>query len=196
MWLMGGGSAFASLRPHDAPRTPNNVFSSALGELKQSGVMFDAAHWRSEITVLYSAQAQRSTRAVGGWPGAPDYSELPPLLSERRLDTDPLPPLRSSLVWPTTYAAEYLTKPNPIIEFAPPDPAVGVAYSALDTLYVTVGGPAGSGHPVMTLYHGGHNAPFVFSGFPVWYFSRAHSIPLVDFVLQRVWGMTRRPVPR
>ena len=74
MWLMGGGSAFASLRPHDAPRTPNNVFSSALGELKQSGVMFDAAHWRSEITVLYSAQAQRSTRAVGGWPGAPDYS--------------------------------------------------------------------------------------------------------------------------
>jgi hypothetical protein len=117
MWLMGGGSAFASLRPYDAARTPNNVFSSTLGELGPGQLMHDAAHWRSEVTVQYSARAMRSGRAVGGWPGAPDYSLLPQELAERSLVTDPLPPLRSGLVWPTTYAAEYLTKPNRVVEF-------------------------------------------------------------------------------
>jgi hypothetical protein len=48
----------------------------------------------------------------------------------------------------------------------------------------------------MTLYHGGENPTFVFSGFPVWYFQRAQAIPLVDFVLQRIWGLSRQPVPR
>jgi len=196
MWLMGGGSAFASLRPHDAPRSPNNVFSRELGELGQGRLMYDSAHWRSELTVLFSARAVRSERAVGGWAGAPDYSELPAELTERNTLTDPLPPLRSSMVWPTSYAAEYLTKPNLVVEFDPPDPNTGVAYSALDTLYETQGGQSGSGKPVMTLYHGAENGRFVFSGFPIWYFSRTQSIPLVDFVLQKVWGMTRRPVPR
>jgi hypothetical protein len=36
----------------------------------------------------------------------------------------------------------------------------------------------------------------VFSGFPIWYFQRSQTIDLVDFVLQRLWGMSRRPVPR
>jgi len=146
--------------------------------------------------VLFSVRATRSARAVGGWPGAPDYSLLPPELAERSVLTDPLPPLRANLSWPASYGAEYLTKPNSIIELDPPDPNVGQEHSALDTLYETVGGQAGSGHPVMTLYHGREADRFVFSGFPIWYFSRTQSIPLVDFVLQNIWGLTRRPVPR
>jgi hypothetical protein len=196
MWLMGGGAAYASLRDHDAAKSPNNVFANSLGELVQGRLMYDSAHWRSELTVLFSVRATRSARAVGGWPGAPDYSQLPPELAEHSVLTDPLPPLRANLSWPASYGAEYLTKPNSIIEFDPPIPGVGVAYSALDTLYETLGGQAGSGHPVMTLYHGADDNLFVFSGFPLWYFSRAHAIPLVDFVLQRIWGLTRRPVAR
>ena len=123
------------------------MFSSALGELGPGRLMYDGAHWKSELTVLFSARAARSDRAVGGWPGAPDYSQLPPELAEHSVLTDPLPPLRANLSWPASYGAEYLTKPNSIIEFDPPDPNVGRAYSALDTLYETLGGPSGSGHP-------------------------------------------------
>jgi hypothetical protein len=182
MWLMGGGAAFASLRDYDAFRSANNVFSSQLGELVPGRFMYDAAHWRSEITVYYSARASRVIAGAGNWPGAPNYDELPPELDERSVLTDPLPPLRGSLSWPSSYAAEFLTRPNTATD--------------IDELYQTIGGSAGSGHPVMTLYHGPDNQGFVFSGFPIWYFRRSQSIPLVDFVLQRVWGMTRQPVPR
>ena len=84
---------------------------------------------------------------------------------------------------------------NHVAERGPLDPP-GVTSSVLDTLYHTAGGEAGSGWPVMTIYHGSQAPLFVFSGFPVWYFQRQQGIELVDFVLQRVWGMTRRPVAR
>ncbi|MEY4375340.1 MAG: hypothetical protein RL760_1507, partial [Candidatus Eisenbacteria bacterium] len=45
-------------------------------------------------------------------------------------------------------------------------------------------------------YHGREGPPFVFSGFPIWYFQRAQAISLLDFVLQRIWGLSRRPVTR
>jgi hypothetical protein len=196
LWLTGGGAALASLREYDAPRTPINVYSPALGELTQGRLMFDSAHWRSEITVLTSLRAVRSARAVGGWPGAPDSSLLPAELDEKSPDTDPLPPLRTGGFYNGSYPAEHLSKPNGIIETDNPDPALGHAFSALDTLYETQGGNAGSGRPVMTLYHGSDNATFVFSGFPPWYFQRAQTIQLVDFVLQNVWGLPRRNVPR
>jgi hypothetical protein len=196
LWLAGGGAALASLREFDAPRSPSNVYSAALGELTQGRLMYDSAHWRSEITVLKSLRAVRSSRAVGGWPGAPDYSELPAELDEMTPATDPLPPLRANAVYLSQYAAEHLTKANSIVELDNPDPNVGHAISTLDTLYETHGGDAGSGWPVMTLYHGRENNTFVFSGFPLWYFQRAQTIQVVDFVLQRVWGLTRRPVAR
>ena len=66
----------------------------------------------------------------------------------------------------------------------------------MDTLYETQGGQAGTGRPVMTLYHGRENGLFVFSGFPIWYFQKSQAIGVVDFVLQNVWGMTRKPIPR
>lgn len=196
LWLTGGGAALASLRAYDAPRTPTNVFSAALGELAPGRLMYDSAHWRSEITVLRSARAARSARAIGGWPGAPDYALLPPELDEKTPATDPPPPLRTFGFYLGQYPAEHLTRPNDITQTDVTDPGSPRTFSVLDTLYETVGGDAGSGHPVMTLYHGGENDVFVFSGFPPWYFQRAQAIQLVDFVLQRVWGMTRRPVPR
>ena len=137
----------------------------------------------------------RSPRAVGGWAGAPDYARLPATLDEKSVFTDPLPPLRTGGFYLTQFAAEYLSKFNAVLEadFAVPgSPAVSV----LDTLYETQGGDAGSGWPVMTLYHGRDSAPLVFSGFPPWYFQRAQGIQVVDFVLHDLWGMPRAPVPR
>jgi hypothetical protein len=46
--------------------------------------------------------------------------------------------------------------------------------------------------PVMTYYHGFESGPVVFSGLPVWYFQRTQGQGLVDFVLQDIWGYTRR----
>jgi len=196
LWLMGGGAALASLKPWDKAIAQNNVFSSSNGVLGPGRMMYDQAHWRSEVRVLRSLQAGRSERAVGGWPGAPDYSLLPPLLLGKTPATDPLPPLRTANFYLTSYAAEHLDKPNIILEDINPDPSVFTPASALDTLYVTQGGEAGTGWPVMTVYHGKESPLFVFSGFPIWYFQRSQTIDLVDFVLQKLWGMNRRPVSR
>jgi hypothetical protein len=187
LWFLGGGAALASLKPYDKLHSDPAVYSAALGELGPGRLMYDEAHWRSEVKALRSFQAARSERAVGGWPGAPDYSALPPLLQPKSPDTDPLPPLRTSNFYLSSYGAEHLSLPNIVTED-------GV--STLDTLYETQGGEAGSGKPVMTVYHGTEAPLFVFSGFPIWYFQRSQTIDLVDFVLQRVWGLSRRPVAR
>jgi hypothetical protein len=157
--------------------------------------MYTLPHWRSEITEDRTNRAVRSLRAVGGWPGAPDYSLLPPLLEEKAPETDAMAPNRTnpSDFYRLNFIGEYLTKPNAITEL---DPVTGVAFSALDTLYETQGGVAGSGRPIMTLYHGSEAPGLVCSGFPVWYFTRSQGIALVDWVLQSYWGLSRSPVPR
>jgi hypothetical protein len=195
LWLMGGGAAYASLRDFDGPR-PSNVFANSTGELVAGRFMYSFAHWQSEETTLYSFRAERSPRAVGGWAGAPDYSVLPPLLAEKTTATDPVPPGRAAgLFYQSSYFAEYLSKPNVVLEPRAGMPADSLE-STLDTLYTTRSGASGSGWPVMTLYHGPGNPLLVFSGFPIWYFQRSQEIALTDFVLQKVFGMTRRPVPR
>ena len=196
LWLMGGGAALATLKPWDKKPAANSIFSASDGVLGPGRMMYDHAHWRSEIRVLRSIQAGRSARAVGGWPGAPDYSTLPPLLMGKSPETDPLPPLRTANFYLTSYAAEHLHKSNDIAEDGDPDPSIFTPVSTLDTLYETLGGEAGVGWPVMTVYHGSESPLFVFSGFPIWYFQRSQTIDLVDFVLQRLWGMSRRPVAR
>jgi len=196
LWLMGGGASLASLRDYNVLGHSITIFSSENGELAPGRFMYSFTHWRSETESYRSVQARRSSRAVGGWPGAPDYSQLPAMLTQKSPATDPVPPLRiASEYYATLYFAEYLTRPNAILE-----PMSGVPgdslYSTLDTLYETVSGPSGTGRPVMTHYHGSEHGPVVFSGFPLWYFRRSHAIELTDFVLQRMWGLTRRPVPR
>lgn len=196
LWLLGGGASYGSLRDFDVPGTPSNRFSNSEGELTQGRFMFDHAHWRSETETFFSRRAQRSERALADGPGEPDYSLLPPLLQEKTAATDPLPPLRTaSNFYSNSHYAEYLVAPNAILE-APREDPEGPLSAALDTLYETQGGLSGTGHPVMTSYHGSDNGGIVFSGFPLWYFQRSQSIQLVDFVLQRMWGLTRREVPR
>jgi hypothetical protein len=43
----------------------------------------------------------------------------------------------------------------------------------------------------MFYYHGRDNAPFVFTGFDIWSWSRADCQSLVDFVLSDIWGLAR-----
>ena len=195
VWLMGGGGAYNSLISRNVSTNDAGgatVFSAAAGELAPGSMMYDLAHWQSEITSLTAQSAVRSPSAVGGWPGAPDYSGLPPLLPRRTAATDPLWPLRNSTQFYTTSCeGEYLSKPNPIIEDLDPNPDVEFLGPALDTLYTT-----SSGLPLMTLYHGHDNAPFVFSGFPLWFFSRTQAMRLGDWVLQSLWQLPRDPLWR
>lgn len=196
LWLLGGGASFASLRDFDVPGTPSNRFSNSEGELVPGRFMFNYTHWRSETETYFSRRAQRSERAQPDGAGEPDYALLPPLLLERTAATDPLPPLRTvSAFYTSSYYAEYLTAPNAILE-APPDDPGGMVSATLDTLYETLSGLSGTGHPVMTVYHGTDNGQIIFSGFPIWYFQRSQSVDLVDFVLQRMWGLTRRGNPK
>ena len=58
VWLMGGGSAYASLRAFDRLTPSNNrgqttIFSSApqFGELAPGRIMYDGAHWQSVIAI-------------------------------------------------------------------------------------------------------------------------------------------------
>jgi len=195
LWVMGGGVATATQIDWEGKLGPHNVYSSELGELTPARFMYQFPHWQSEITEDRTNRVVLSPRAVGGWPGAPDYSLLPPQLEEKSVDTDPMAPNRSNPAdfYRTNCIAEYLTKPNQIIE---QDPVTGATSSALDTLYETQGGVAGSGRPVMTLYHGAGSTAVVFSGFPAWYFKRVQGIAVIDWVLQTYWGLSRAPAPR
>lgn len=192
----------------------NTIFSSSVGELAGGRMMFDYAKWQSELvaTVLVT-NTNRSSRAIGGWtnPGrnyigtitAPDYSVLPPTLRRRALALgDTLPPTRTngqgSTFWLTgSLTAEYLSQPNSIIEDRDPDPLNTVEFSALDTLYELQGGSlatniTGYRPATMTYYHGTVSPEVVFSGFSLWDWTKADCISLIDFVLQRIWGMNRR----
>ena len=44
---------------------------------------------------------------------------------------------------------------------------------------------------VMTYYHGHDSQPFIFSGFSLWTFKRTQLQQLVDFVMQRLWGLQK-----
>jgi hypothetical protein len=196
LWVMGGGAGYASTIEYVSNQQPKNVFSFDQGELVPGRFMYNRAGWRSEFTAFATSRARLATPPpVPRWPGAPDYSQLPALLSEKSVATDPVPPQRvASQFYSTTLAAEYLTQPNSVSGEDPATP--GTFRSVLDTLYVTQGGQAGNGRPIMTLYHPSDQGPVIFSGFPTWFFQRGQCIALTDFVLQRFWGMTRRPVPR
>ncbi len=188
VWLLGGGIALNSLLAWNQPANDvgGTVFSSATGELAPGRMMFELPHWRSEITCATATKAALNPGA-GGWPGAPDYTQLPTLLQWRNLD--PVPPLRGpGSFYASLYSAEYLSQPNAVLEI--PGPGLPAA-SVLDTVLFTVGPPFPDHKPVMTWYHGAENAGVVFSGLPLWYFRRADAQTLGDFVLQRIWSLSR-----
>lgn len=200
-WLMGGGAALCLQREWEKYGTNQLVFSNADSELVEGRFLFDIVHWRSEVTSGQGRQAQRPTDPHISWPGEPDYSILPDQLREKTAATDPFGTYaanrgNASEFFQTTFSAEVISKPNVIVQDFDPFPNVVDMRPVLDTLYVTSGGAIGTNKPIMTLYHGGENAPFVYSGFPIWYFQRQQGIAVTDFVLQNVWGLPRRPVPR
>jgi len=200
LWLMGGGAAQCTQREYEKYGTSTLVYAFADSELVQGRFMFDIVQWRSEITVGLLRQAGRSTAGQRAWPGAPDYSTLPALLSEKTVATDPMATYAPNRTinadyYQTVFTGEAMTKANTIVQDV--DPGTGEDLQPmLDTLYTTNGGAVGSGRPLMTLYHGGEHAPVVFSGFPLWFYRRAQAIPVADFVLHEFWGLPRRPVPR
>ncbi|MFN8586874.1 MAG: hypothetical protein U0704_03655 [Candidatus Eisenbacteria bacterium] len=226
VWLAGGGAAYCSLVDYNAVGVRANdniygigytVFSNGAGELLEGRPMFDLAHWRSELVTQYVVTSvRRSPRAVGGWSHAgyhgepltaPDYAQMPATLRRRALALgDTLPPTRATSQSTTfftsgAFGVEYLTQPNEVHEDVTPDPVVVNELATLDTLYELSGGSLATlitqqRPAVMTYYHGVESPRFVFSGLPLWEWTRADCAGLVDFVLQRIWGMQRTTAVR
>jgi hypothetical protein len=206
-WMMGGGIAYNSLVPwnvltNDQQRFRDAwkgmVFSAAAGELVPGRMIFHTAHWRGEVRTRTPIRATKNARLSTPWPGAPDFSTLPATLIERTPATDPLPPLRSTgAFYLLGYPGEVLSNGDPIYEQSGTDGAGKPRLlPVLDTLYFAAAGDAGLNEPVMTYYRGSESGTVVLSGFPLWYFQRSQGIEVADFVLQRLWGLTRQPAPR
>jgi hypothetical protein len=199
-WMMGGGIAYNSLVPFNSVANDGGgsmVFSGTYGELVPGRLLHGTAHWQSEITIKQPGRAEKNPNLAPAWPGAPDYLALPEQLMERTPETDPVPPERGpGTYYSALYTGEVLTQPNSILENVSPDPDQPEMVSMLDTLYFAAGGNVGPGLPVMTYYHGSGSGPVLFSGFPLWHFQRAQILALADFVLQNMWGLQRKPLPR
>ena len=201
VWMFGGGVASALQRNYEKAGTPADVYSSADGELTPGRFMYDVFAWRSEISSKSYAQAQKPGHSISRSADSLDYSLLPDYLFEKSPDTDPINViapnrLGQSDFYQSSMVGEGITKPNDILEDDDPDPNVVHQVSVLDTIYESVGGQLGGSRPVMTLYHGKSGQRQVFSGFQLWYWRRDEQIAISDFVLQKIWGITRRDVPR
>jgi len=181
--------------------------------------MFDLAHWRSEIRIagpLFTrfARFDLPDPLGGPWhggvfrntiPGA-SYTLLPERLLPKAPTTDPMYPYRTQPQFYinnpqyTTVGAqvEFMTLENYIYEYAPSpsNPDVMIEFSALDTLYLGYGAypllPGNQGvNPIMTYYHGLENTELLYTGADLWTHRRQDCVALVDFVLNRMWGLQR-----
>ncbi len=202
LWMFGGGTATALQINWERPGSVADVYSSTDGELVPGRLMYDVFGWRSEITARSIAQATQPPHPIGRSTSPVDYTGLPDYLFEKSVDTDPIAvyaPNRLSLsdFYQSAHLGEGLTKANEVREDRDPNPDVRVEESVVDTLYESVGGQLGSQRPLMTVWHGGTQGQVhVFSGFQLWYWRRQHQIEILDWVLQKAWGLTRENVPR
>jgi hypothetical protein len=209
-WLSGGGGAYATLIPWNARNHVAGVWSFELNEVIPGRMMYDLVHWRTHVGSGGATPAiTRSARAVGGWSGqgrnlnliAPDYSLLPASLNKKLVGVDAFPPNRvgqsATSFYQTQTNVEYipLDGPNFVIEDIDPSVLSVNNQSTLDTLYnvTTSGFPLG---PVMTYYHGLENGEMVFSGFPIWWLTRADAKGITDFVLKQIFKQTPSLVAR
>ena len=175
VWMAGGTAIQATMLPWNITTNeaelPNGVLKFSVtplpgktAELGPGRMVFDQAHWRSDIWSASSdfAFPHKSIRAVGGYPSrvdpgwglvrSPDYSLLPTKLGKKGVD-DTTPPYRSrsSFLGPT-FSLEFLTPENilgqlqnVIVEDDVPDPDSTHMVPTLDTLMIV---------------------PLVFNGFP------------------------------
>ena len=185
--------------------------------------MYDFAHWQSQtVSGTAVTNVLKSPHAVGGWShsgyagipmSAPDYGSLPDQLRQKNATLGDIPPptrtvsQQSRFYTYNTREVEYLTTPNYVREDVDPDPGVIRMASVLDTLMMLEGGNLKNSidpltgaqmyqNVAMTYYHGLETPPVVFSGFNLWSYSRTDCIRMVDFVLQRIWGLPRQNVSR
>jgi hypothetical protein len=125
----------------------------------------------------------------------PQALELKSAASDPRLEEAPT--RSASAFYQSTIFIEFLQDLNYIVEDVNPDPDSLREESTLDTLYRATGSQLFKPvmHVPMTYYHGPepNNETFVMSGFPFWAFKRTQGQELVDFVLQRLWGLTKSP---
>ena len=225
VWLLGGTFSLQSLISYDRAinnATSGQAFSNIVGEVVAGRMMYDFAHWRSEMaTSTAVTNVLKSPNAVGGWShtgfggapiSAPNYALLPSQLRQRSAALgDVAPPTRtvsqqSRFYSFNNYDVEYMSDANFIIEDVDPDPNTVREISVLDTLMMLEGGNLrnpidANGNRTfqsvtMTYYHGLESPPVVFSGFNIWSFNRNDCIQLVDFVLQQIWGLPRQGVVR
>jgi len=199
--------------------TGKTVFSNTAGELIPGRLMYDSAHWQNEMVYqaagLNQTQIVRSPHTPSPWsmPGfnwigtvnSPTYTDIPAQLHPLALSRgDSLPPTRTSAqsvqyFGITTYDLEYMTQDNYILEDISTDPNVVHQVSVLDTLMDVRGSGLALANPelvAMTYYHGVQRPDFIFSGFPLWLWTRPECIQLVDFVMQDIWHLPRNPVVR
>jgi len=205
LWLLGGGGALATLADYQKrTKVGQSNYTNTDGEVIPGRMMYDLAHWQNSITVGgFATHFDKSSRAVGGWTNegpqlnlnAPDYGILPVALRAKDPSRDPFPPNRtgqssSSFYQTSTSGVEFLdpSVPNFIVEDIDPS-VLGVNQQpVLDTLYTGSTNTQVLG-PVMTYYHGVQNAPFVFSGFPLWWLTRDDGRGLSRFVLSNIFGL-------
>ncbi len=202
LWMFGGGTATALQINWEKPGSAGDVYSNTDGELVSGRFMYDVFGWRSEITARSVAQATQPPHPPGRSTSPLDYTGLPDYLFEKSVDTDPIAlyapnRLSQSDFYQSAHIAEGLSKANDVREDRDPNPDVRVEESVVDTLYESVGGQLGSQRPIMTVWHGGAGGQIhVFSGFQLWYWRRAQQIEILDWVLQKAWGLSRENVPR
>ncbi|MCE9627080.1 MAG: hypothetical protein K8R56_04085 [Candidatus Eisenbacteria bacterium] len=201
LWFFGGGTASALQRNWEKSGTAADVYSNADGELVAGRLMYDVFGWRSEIVAKSMAQATKPLHDISRNGNLPSTAELPDYLFEKSPDTDPISVYAPNRVgtsdfYQSAHGSEGVSKPNEVVFDADPDPNTVRLESVLDTLYESVGGQMGSGRAVMTVMHAPDGKLHVFSGFQLWYWRREQQIAILDWVLQKVWGLPRRNVPR
>ena len=207
VWLMGGGTGYASTIAWNDNNNDHPVTTfSSLGvrpELVPGRFMYDETHWRSSFQAWkVPVQFQRAPFP----PSSNDpvtLSMFPATLDKRSPATDPVPPLRTpSQFYNVIPGFEFLNAPNAILEDKHPTQADPIAPSStLDTVYVAVSpslpeqGPDPAHdrivNPCMTWYHGRDNGSLMFTGFEPWVLSRSNCVQLIDAVLGGVWHLSR-----
>lgn len=211
VWLVGGGAAASTNTWYDKTNNnttqpaPSETYSFDNGELVPGRFMYDLAKWQSEFKAVYAPLQVRLDYGRNAVRAPYLGADLPTQLDRKSLaGGDSFPPNRnpsgSSFFYYTSFYLEYLSRPNAYQEDFDPGPGENFA-SALDTLYYGVGAtlvPASFNrrNVAMTVYPAYERDPtaqIVFTGFDVWSWRRLHCQKVVDFVLQRLWGLFPSP---
>lgn len=207
VWLVGGGGATAATIEYD--RNNNNTgrygqtFSATNNELVPGRFVYDWAKWQGDFRDIAAVCQIRKnvgrfdpiTHPVYGDPGIPS-----PLLPHSVAAGDSFPPNRianNADFYYNIFNVEYLSFTNQYQEDVDPGPGEDFR-SAIDTLFSAAGStlPPPSENLVnacMTIsptLDFGPRPQVILTGFDIWSFRKTQCRAILDFVLQRLWGIT------